>query len=90
MALKKLETEHLVIKGPYRYVRNPMIIAVIIIIIGEGFLFGSFFILIYSGVFFIINTLYITLREEKYVEKRFGREFLEYKENVRGWISPPI
>jgi protein-S-isoprenylcysteine O-methyltransferase Ste14 len=86
MPLKKLETEHLVIKGPYRYVRNPMIIAVISIIIGEGLLFGSFFILLYSILFFAINAIYIPLREEKYMEKRFGKEFLKYKENVRGWI----
>ncbi len=86
MPLKDLETKHLVIKGPYKYVRNPMINAVILMIIAEGFIFDSFIILIYAFIFFLINVIYIPLREEKYMEKRFNGEFIEYKQNVRRWI----
>src|SRR6185369_3815194 len=49
-------TKKLVIKGFYRYVRNPMILGVLIVLIGEALAFRSLNILIWAGSFFIINT----------------------------------
>ncbi len=86
MPLSKIETKKLVIAGPYKYVRNPMIIGVIITIIGEGLLFLSASILIYTAFVFFLNLIYIPLKEEKGLEARFGSEYLNYKKQVRGWI----
>ena len=82
----QLETKELVILGPYKYVRNPMIISVILIQLSEALIFNSLSVLIFAILFFVINVIYMPLSEEKGMEKRFGRQFLHYKENIRGWI----
>lgn len=84
--LPQIETKSMVIKGPYKYVRNPMIISVILILLAESFLFSSISILLYTGFFFLINVIYMQLSEEKGMITRFGEEYLHYKKNVRAWI----
>jgi protein-S-isoprenylcysteine O-methyltransferase Ste14 len=83
---KQIETKSLVIVGPYKYVRNPMIIGVIITSIGESFIFSSRWILIFSLIFFGVNIIYMPLSEEKGLVERFGEEYLDYRKQVRGWI----
>jgi len=84
--LEKLKTQKMVFVGPYKYVRNPMIISVILILVSESFIFGSLSILTWAIIFFITNLFYFPLFEEKGLEKRFGEEYLHYKKNVRAWI----
>lgn len=79
-------TQKLVVHGPYRYCRNPMITGVFFILVGESFILHSINILIWAGVFFIINTAYFLLKEEPDLHARFGDEYLEYKRNVPRWI----
>ena len=79
-------TRKLVIFGLYRYVRNPMILGVLIVLTGESLILLSLNILIWAIVFFIINTLDFMFSEEPGLEKRFGEEYLEYRKNVRRWI----
>lgn len=79
-------TEKLVVRGPYRYCRNPMITGVFFILIGESMIYSSRNILIWSGIFFLINTTYFLLKEEPDLYKRFGDEYLDYKKNVPRWI----
>jgi protein-S-isoprenylcysteine O-methyltransferase Ste14 len=86
MPLSKMHTQHLVIIGPYKYVRNPMIIGVILTVFGEAFIFESISTFICAIIFFILNLIYIPLIEEKGVLKRFGKEFIQYKREVNGWI----
>ena len=81
-----MPTKKLVISGLYRYVRNPMILGVLLVLGGESILFRSYRIAIWLVVFFIINHLYFSLFEEPGLIKRFGREYVEYKKNVRRWI----
>ena len=76
----------LVIAGPYQYCRNPMITGVLFILIGETLLFHSTNLLIWAGIFFIINTLYFILKEEPTLYRRFGEDYRIYKENVPRWI----
>lgn len=83
---KTIETKELVIVGPYKYVRNPMIIGVIITNMGEALVFSSWWMLVLAACFFVINTIYMPLSEEKGLVKRFGADYLRYKANVRGWI----
>ena len=79
-------TKQLVIAGPYKYVRNPMISGVIFILLGESILFRSKYILVWATVFFIINNIYFITKEEPGLVKRFGKEYEIYKENVPRWI----
>ena len=80
------ETQKLVIQGPYKYTRNPMISGVLFILIGEALLFHSTNILIWAGIFFVINNLYFFFKEEPDLEKRFGDDYRRYKQNVPRWV----
>ena len=76
----------LVIQGPYRYVRNPMITAALYMLLAEAILFQSLPIAIWMTAFFIGNAIYFPLIEEKGLEKRFGDEYRNYKANVPRWL----
>jgi protein-S-isoprenylcysteine O-methyltransferase Ste14 len=78
--------QKLVIVGPYRYCRNPMITGVFFILTGEALFFHSGDILLWAGVFFFINTMYFIIKEEPDLEKKFGEEYRIYKKNVPRWI----
>jgi len=79
-------TRKLVIRGLYQYVRNPMILGVLTILLGESLCFWSKSILTWAGSFFIINTIYFIIYEEPDLEERFGKEYTEYKRHVSRWI----
>ena len=72
----------LVAIGIYRYVRNPMMIGVWCVLIGEASLFMSIGILIWFLIFFIASILFVTLWEEGNLESRFGESYCEYKRHV--------
>jgi len=79
-------TRKLVIGGMYGHVRNPMIIGVLIVLIGESIAILSLNIFIWAGIFFITNNFFFVLYEEPNLEKRFGTEYQKYKKNVPRWI----
>ena len=79
-------TKKLVIAGMYRYVRNPMIMGVLTVLIGESIAIMSMQILIWAGIFFLINTTYFVLYEEPDLERKFGDQYRGYKRNVRRWV----
>jgi protein-S-isoprenylcysteine O-methyltransferase Ste14 len=79
-------TKKLVVVGLYRYVRNPMILGVFAVLLGEATVFSSLQILEWAGVFFLINTTYFILSEEPGLERRFGGDYIEYKKQVGRWI----
>jgi protein-S-isoprenylcysteine O-methyltransferase Ste14 len=79
-------TQKLVVKGPYRYVRNPMISGVFFILVGECLFFHSTAIAIWAVIFFGINTTYFILIEEPSLESRFGAEYRMYKKHVGRWL----
>lgn len=79
-------TSNLVVEGPYRHMRNPMITAVVTLLAGEAILFGSLLVLAWAGLFLAINYAYFLLAEESGLERRFGDEYREYKRNVPRWI----
>lgn len=89
-------TRHLVVVGPYRYARNPMIMAVAAVLLGESVFFGSPTLIIWSAAFLAINFAYFLIYEEPGLERRFGEEYRLYKRNVPRWIprhtawAPPL
>ncbi len=72
----------LVLRGPYRFVRNPMISGVIFILFGEALALLS----LPHGVFLILNLVYIPLMEEPQLERRFGESYREYRRHVRRFL----
>ena len=76
----------LVVTGPYRYVRNPMISGVLLVLIGETLFHGSRTIGLWLLTFFVINQVYFMMSEEPMLASRFGEEYLAYKKNVPRWI----
>jgi protein-S-isoprenylcysteine O-methyltransferase Ste14 len=79
-------TRQLVVEGPYRRVRNPMITAVLAVLLGEAALFGSSALLIYAALFLGINWVWFVLEEEPGLERRFGDDYRCYRRNVPRWI----
>jgi protein-S-isoprenylcysteine O-methyltransferase Ste14 len=79
-------TQKLVVAGPYRYCRNPMITGVFFVLLGETCILHSVNILIWAGAFFLINTVYFILKEEPDLYKRFGEDYTAYKAKVPRWI----
>lgn len=94
MHLKKAETSidvrtpttTVVTSGIYRFSRNPMYLALLLLYSGIGCWINSFWILIMLVPVIILVNLGIIKREEKYLEYKFGEEYLKYKATVRRWI----
>ena len=76
----------LVVRGPYRHVRNPMITSVLLLLGAESLLLGSWHLAGWMSVFFLLNVFYFLLVEEPGLEKRFGDSYRRYKANVPRWI----
>ena len=72
----------LVVSGPYRWVRNPMISGVIAVLLGEAFLLRSLPHLAWAVFFAALNLVYIPLVEEPGLTRRFGDAYRRYCENV--------
>jgi len=76
----------LVIKGPYKVVRNPMAVAGISQGICVGIILGSFLVIIYAILGGLLWHLFVKPVEEKDLEERFGKSYLDYKKKVKCWI----
>jgi protein-S-isoprenylcysteine O-methyltransferase Ste14 len=79
-------TKRLVVRGPYRYVRNPMISGVLFVLLGEAALAGSPSLLLWFGAVFAANAVYLPLVEEPGLSRRFGDDYATYKANVPRWL----
>jgi protein-S-isoprenylcysteine O-methyltransferase Ste14 len=78
--------KELLTRGLYRFVRNPMYLSVLAIILGEIFFFNSTFLVVYGAVVFLAFHGFITLYEEPYLRRTFGEEYDTYCEKVSRWL----
>ena len=78
--------KELVVKGLYKFVRNPMYIAGLLVLAGEVLLFQSKGILIYLLLMFGVFHFFVLSREEPRLKKRFGESYKQYHKSVRRWI----
>ena len=78
--------KNLVVRGPYRHVRNPMITSVLVMLAAESLYFGSWHLAAWMAVFFLGNTVYFSRVEEPGLERRFGDSYWLYRANVPRWI----
>lgn len=79
-------TERLVVGGAYRYVRNPMYVAVLSIIVGQALLFAHWPLVAYAGVVAITVFTFVKLYEEPTLAHRYGDEYETYRRAVPGWL----
>ena len=79
-------TEHLVISGFYRFVRNPMYVGVLTALAGQVILFQSRGLLIEFIVVAVVMDLFVRFYEEPKLTRSYGDEYLRYKQHVRRWI----
>jgi protein-S-isoprenylcysteine O-methyltransferase Ste14 len=80
------EPVHLVVRGPYRHVRNPMISGVLCILLGEAAVTASGSLLLWFAIFLAFQATAIRFWEEPHLIDRYGREYVTYRQNVPRWI----
>jgi len=76
----------LVIRGPYIYTRNPMMVAVCLVLSGEALLFASVPLGLWFLTFLGLCLILIPFWEEPDLEKRFGESYRQYKQKVPRWF----
>lgn len=79
-------TRRLVIRGLYRYVRNPMYLGVLTTIIGEVCFLRSLWLLLYAGFFWVVVSLFVIFYEEPTLQMSYGANYAAYRKYVRRWI----
>jgi len=78
--------KELVASGPYRYVRNPIYVGVLLIFLGHFLWFGYWGLLMYAVLTFIGVHFFVVLYEEPNLKRRFGASYEEYLKRVPRWI----
>jgi protein-S-isoprenylcysteine O-methyltransferase Ste14 len=75
--------------GPYRWVRNPIYVAALLVVLGQAWLFQSLAVLAYVGAMALGFHLFVTGYEERALRRRFGPAYLEYRCTVPRWLLRP-
>ncbi|HLO00236.1 MAG TPA: isoprenylcysteine carboxylmethyltransferase family protein [Pyrinomonadaceae bacterium] len=78
--------KHLVVRGLYRYIRNPMYVSVVTVLLGEAIFFKSVSVLIEAGVFLSLAHLFVMGYEEPALRRKFGDSYERYLRTVGRWI----
>src|SRR5208283_2520622 len=78
--------QHLVVTGLYRYVRNPIYVAVVAIILGQAVLMGDWRLIVYGALFWLACHVFVVAYEEPTLERTFGREYEAFRAAVPRWI----
>ena len=79
-------TTNIVSDGVFQYSRNPMYLSMLLLYMGLAFLINSFWILAETIPLAVVIQKGVIEREERYLERKFGEEYLRYKTRVRRWI----
>jgi len=76
----------LITSGVFKISRNPLYLGMALILFGEAILLGSIITFLFPLLFIIMTNMWTIPLEEKNLEKKFGRKYLDYKRKVRKWI----
>jgi len=79
-------TRNLVVSGLYRYVRNPMYVAVVAIILGQAVLFADWRLLGYGALIWLAVHIFVLAYEEPMLRQSYGAEYESYRANVPRWL----
>jgi protein-S-isoprenylcysteine O-methyltransferase Ste14 len=77
---------HIATEGPFRYTRNPAYLAMTMIYTGIAGLANALWAILLLPVALLVIQRGVIEREEHYLERKFGEEYLRYKARVRRWI----
>jgi len=78
--------KRLVVRGFYRFLRNPMYAGVLLALLGEAWLFRSTALLIYAAIAFTWQHLFVVYYEEPALMRKFGESYSEYLARTPRWI----
>jgi protein-S-isoprenylcysteine O-methyltransferase Ste14 len=81
-----LPTRYLVVRGLYRYVRNPMYVAVVSAIVGQALVFGNVGLLVYGGLVWLLFHVFVLVYEEPKLRASFGTDYDLFCAGVPRWI----
>ena len=76
----------LVVSGPYRYVRNPMYVAIVAAVWGQGLFFGSWQVMRYGLYLWVGFFAFVVFWEERALSRKFGQRYLDFCAQVPRWI----
>jgi protein-S-isoprenylcysteine O-methyltransferase Ste14 len=79
-------TENLVVGGFYRYVRNPMYLAVLALVFAQGLWLRQSSLLIYGAILWLVFDLFVRAYEEPTLHRQFPGDYPAYRANVRRWL----
>jgi protein-S-isoprenylcysteine O-methyltransferase Ste14 len=79
-------TRHLVVTGLYRYVRNPMYVALVSTILGQGLMLGNVTLLEYGALVWLLFHIFVLVYEEPTLRASFGSEYESFCASVPRWI----
>ena len=72
--------------GPYRFTRNPMYVSLCLLQLAVGFFLNGWVPLSFALVLALVLHFGVILREEYYLERKFGEQYLSFKRRVRRWL----
>jgi protein-S-isoprenylcysteine O-methyltransferase Ste14 len=75
--------------GPYRWVRNPIYVAALLVVAGQAWLFGSLAVLAYAIAMAMTFHIFVMGYEERALRRRFGPAYQEYRRTVPRWLARP-
>jgi len=78
--------KELVVRGLYKYVRNPMYVGVLSLIAGQAIWFESIQLLAYAAFAFLLMHAFVMLYEEQALKRKFGESYARYHDSVPRWI----
>jgi len=78
--------KYLVVRGLYKYVRNPMYVSVVTTLLGEAIFFKALAVIIEAGVFILMAHLFVVCYEEPALRRQFGESYESYLQTVGRWI----
>ncbi len=79
-------TNALVFEGTYRITRNPMYLSMLVIYAGISIFFQNPWFIVFLPILAWLFTTWVIIPEEKYLEQKFGADYLDFKTRVRRWI----
>jgi protein-S-isoprenylcysteine O-methyltransferase Ste14 len=77
--------KHLVIRGPYRVLRNPMYVSVLLVVLGWSVYLRSSPLLLYAGALWVMVHIFVVAIEEPSLRRRFGDPYVQYCRSVQRW-----
>lgn len=79
-------TRHLIVKGFYRYVRNPMYVALLLIILGQALFFADARLIVYAFCAWLATHLFVVFYEEPTLRRSFPGEYAQFTAHVPRWL----